>query len=179
MTLQQRVISVGLLLLAFSSRLNAYSAIVGINQLVSESELVVLAEVVAVVHVDVGPQKYRVATARVLERWKGTVEGQQVKFIVSPSWFACDTSDARVCEKVILFLGQESGEPYPRIAHFGRGRMPVKLVGGSGLAFIYEVTFPSPISIHRESAYPMRESVDLEAIKSFVKNHPSQFSPSN
>jgi hypothetical protein len=179
MTLQLRVVSAGLLLLAFSPRLSAYSAVVGVNELVSESQLVVLAEVASVVDAGVAPRQYRLATARVLETWKGTIHDRSIQFIASPGWFMCDTSDARAGEKVILFLKKESGESHPRIAHFGRGRMRVGLVGGSEVALIYEVTFPTAIAVHKERTYPFRESVGLEAIKSFVKNHPSQFSPSS
>ncbi len=66
----------------------------------------------------------RIATARVVEVWKGTA-GERVQFRASPSW-ACDDSTAVVGETVILFLNNESNNSVMSIAYNGVGRLPIE-----------------------------------------------------
>jgi hypothetical protein len=70
--------------------------------------------------------KKRVATARVLEVWKGTAAGETVKFRASKSW-TCDVSTAVVGETVVLFLTDDAKDPaVMAIAFNGIGRLPLE-----------------------------------------------------
>lgn len=165
-----RVFLAGLLVVACAPSVMAYSAVVGIDFLLAESELVVVADVISVVESGTEPQRQRLATARVVESWKGPADrAQLIKFIASPGWFMCDTSDARVGERVVLFLKQEDHEAHPRIAHFGLGRMPVVTIDGTSVAKIYAVTFPPSVPVRRNGNFPMPDGVDLARLKSFVE----------
>ncbi len=155
---------IGVLVVATASRLEAYSAVVSVEALFEEAHTVVVGEVVSVQESGVAPERGRVATVRVLETWKGPVRSE-VQYTVSPGWFLCDTSDARKGEKVVLFLTKD------RIAHFGRGRMPIGAIGGTEVAFIHEVTFPASLPVRRQQAYPMREGVSLGLLRSFIQKH--------
>lgn len=66
----------------------------------------------------------RVATARVLEVWKGTA-GDRVQFRASKSW-TCDVSTAVVGETVILFLTNAENPTLMSISYSGIGRLPVE-----------------------------------------------------
>jgi hypothetical protein len=67
----------------------------------------------------------RVATARVLEVWKGSV-GEEVQFRASKSW-TCDVSTAVVGETVLLFLTDDPKDSAAlAIAFNGIGRLPVE-----------------------------------------------------
>ena len=66
----------------------------------------------------------RMATARVLEVWKGTA-GERVQFRASKSW-TCDVSTAVVGETVILFLANGENPTVMSIAYSGIGRLPVE-----------------------------------------------------
>jgi hypothetical protein len=69
----------------------------------------------------------RVATARVLEVWKGnTGAGETVKFRASKSW-TCDASTAVRGETVVLFLADDPKDSsLMEIASNGIGRLPVQ-----------------------------------------------------
>jgi hypothetical protein len=66
----------------------------------------------------------RVATARVLESWKGNVN-DEVRFWCSPRQ-TCDSACAQEGEKLVLFLEREAGASILTISHLGRGRMAVQ-----------------------------------------------------
>jgi hypothetical protein len=67
----------------------------------------------------------RVATARVLEAWKGTA-GERVHFRASKSW-TCDVSTAVVGERIILFLTDDPKDSnVMAISFHGIGRLPVE-----------------------------------------------------
>jgi hypothetical protein len=63
----------------------------------------------------------RIATARVLESWKGP-QVREVYFWASPMEM-CDIAHAEKGEEVILFLERSTFGPIMRIGHVGRGRM--------------------------------------------------------
>jgi len=68
----------------------------------------------------------RVATARVLEVWKGTAAGETVQFRASKSW-TCDVSTAIMGETVLLFLTDDPKDStVMAIAFNGIGRLPVE-----------------------------------------------------
>jgi hypothetical protein len=145
----------------------AYSAWVSVHKLVAESEIVVLAEVEYLTEATDGPQKQQIATARILERWKGSSPDARIRFIASPGWYMCDTSAARAGETVVLFLTKDPREAHPRITHFGRGRLPVRRLEGALVALFDEVRFPPSIPVRRHVYYG--ESVTLESLKAFVR----------
>ena len=151
----------------------AYSAIVSIDDLVAESHLVVVGDVISVVESGSGPPRQSVATLRVVETWMGA-RSSELQFIASPGWFSCDTSRARKGERVVLFLSRDPGESLPRIAHFGRGRMPIGKIGAATCAMIYEVTFARSIPVMKQPAYPHAEGVVLSQLKAFVQRHVSR-----
>lgn len=68
------------------------------------------------------PPWRKVATATVLEVWKGK-KVESVKFRASPSW-ECDTSQAEEGEVVVLMLEPDTDE-YLQIVNSGQGRFPV------------------------------------------------------
>jgi hypothetical protein len=68
--------------------------------------------------------RLKVATAQVIETWKGKPE-REVRYVASPSW-VCDTSYAEVGERVVLFLVRRTDSTFLAIAHAGRGRMPLR-----------------------------------------------------
>ena len=150
----------------------AYSAIVSISELTAKSRLVVLARVISIreSRTALGPEKR--ATAKVLEAWKGA-PADHIDYVASPvGWFACDTSYSRVGETTVLFLERDKGSHGYRIAHFGRGRMPVVAVGNQSHAAVYEVTFPTGIVV-RQQQYPFLFTVPVEKLKTIVRTPPS------
>jgi hypothetical protein len=66
----------------------------------------------------------QVANAKILDVWKGFLS-ERVQFLASPIW-ECDDSTAVVGETVLLFLKDNSKNPYKIIAYNGIGRLPVK-----------------------------------------------------
>ncbi|HEV2762310.1 MAG TPA: hypothetical protein VGV38_04880 [Pyrinomonadaceae bacterium] len=65
----------------------------------------------------------RVASARVLEVWKGTAD-ERVRFRASRTW-SCDVSTAVKGETVVLFLVDDPKDTLMAIAYSGIGRLPV------------------------------------------------------
>jgi hypothetical protein len=77
----------------------------------------------------------RVATARVLDVWKGTA-GEKVQFRASKSW-TCDVSTAIAGETVILFLVDDPKDSVMAIAYSGIGRLPVENNDGNARVLLY------------------------------------------
>lgn len=162
----------GLLFLGFAHGAMAFSANVDIDALIANADFIFVGEILAVTDGSAQAGEPRIATVRVIDSWKGT-PGRELKFIASPGWFACDTSNARKGERVVLFLRKERNERQPRIAHFGRGRMPVGRIDETSVAFVYEVTFPKSISVHREKKFPSRAGVSLATLEEYVHKNAS------
>lgn len=108
-----------------------------LEQLTKNSKLVVVAQVEEIVTEpsagggnlsgvrEIAWEK-RVATARVLEVWKGTIAGETVRFRASKTW-TCDVSTAVVGETVVLFLTDDPKDSaVMAIAFNGIGRLPVE-----------------------------------------------------
>jgi hypothetical protein len=114
---------------------------VSLAKLASESELIVVARVIAV---EDGPAReshdtrdfppLKIAKAQIIETWKGKAQ-REVRYIASPCW-VCDISDAVMDEKVLLFLTSRTDSPPLGIVHSGRGRMPTRERAGKCLAEI-------------------------------------------
>src|SRR5437660_1531579 len=82
---------------------------IALSDLAGSSEQIVLARVIKVeegppglARLDPSMPPLKVATARVIETWKGQ-PGREVRYVASPSW-VCDTSHAEVGEQVVFFL---------------------------------------------------------------------------
>jgi len=147
----------------------AYSALISAEKLLAGSDVVVLAEITGVRRYLGPPQELRVATARVIETWKGSTRESQLDFVASPGWFACDTSNAKKGERVVLFLHREEGQQCPVITNFGRGRMPIGTIDGVAAASVFEVTFPSEVRMLRGRHHPRGEAASLQDIRAFVQ----------
>jgi hypothetical protein len=101
-----------------------------LKKLVAESDLIVLARVSKI---DEGPADIKpvedgfpavkVATAQVIETWKGDTV-REIRYVASPTRF-CDIASAEKGERVVLFLTGRKGSDM-MIAHVGRGRMPLR-----------------------------------------------------
>ncbi len=157
-----------------TSSLWARVAPVTLKELVDGSELIVFA---TETKIEDGPgdlkieeeviRSPRVATARVLEVWKGQ-EGQEVRYLASPTW-RCDISEAKVGERVVLFLVKPPDWPFWLIAQSGRGRMPIRDVEGNSYATIYtgDVQLPKGLmtSPGPEPKYEFIRSVELKRLR--------------
>jgi hypothetical protein len=113
----------------------------------------------------------KVATARVVEVWKGKA-GPDVRYIASPTW-TCDISEAKVGERVVLFLSKSKGVPFMLIEHSGRGRMPIRDVNGKPHATVWvgDVQLPRGVATipGPEPEYGFIRSVDLDDLKGAVR----------
>lgn len=110
---------------------------------------------------------HRVATARVLETWKGA-PAEKVRYRASKTW-VCDVSDAVVGETVVLFL---AGDPTQLmgIAYSGMGRLPVKDAGGRSVVGLHGNRFPKELKA-RAGVGPdaFGGLVELDALKAYVR----------
>lgn len=114
----------------------------------------------------------KIATARVLEVWKGNT-GLEVRYLASSTWI-CDISDVKVGERVVLFLVRQKDWPFWGIAHAGRGRMPIRDVESKSYATIWAedvrlpagfMTMPGP-----ERKYEFIRSVNLSQLAWMVRS---------
>src|SRR5260370_38793630 len=102
----------GFLALAIALSPSSRKARVGeitLKELVDGSDLIVLATVTKVedgpANLKLGEDVFppiKIATARVSEVWKGNT-GHEVRYLASSTWI-CDISDAKVGDRVVLFL---------------------------------------------------------------------------
>src|SRR5688572_17287547 len=84
---------------AVATQAFAKVASISFEQLVQNSDIIVVAKVESVSHPLIGK---RYAKAKVMEVWKGT-QTERVEFLASPTW-TCDISEAKKGETVLLFL---------------------------------------------------------------------------
>jgi hypothetical protein len=124
---------------------------VEVKDLTARSELIVIANVSKIENApaslerdDASMPPLKVATAQVLETWKGKPI-PEVRYIASPDWM-CDTSHEEKGERVLLFLKYahwRKDRSFLSISHAGRGRMPVREVQGKWYAALQdEVILP-------------------------------------
>jgi hypothetical protein len=120
---------------------------VALTDLVAQSDVIVVATVTEIVN---GPDGIRpvedrypavkVATARVVETWKGKPV-RFIRFIATPTR-PCDTASTEKGEQLVLFLENQDEMPM-MIAHVGRGVMPLRDVEGKTYATLQsEVKLP-------------------------------------
>ena len=101
---------------------------IDLETLVAQSDAIVVAVVkdvrkmpISVQHPDVEFPPIELATAKVVETWKGAAVSE-VRFLASPTRM-CDISSAAKGETVVLFLQGQRTSEIMRISHFGRGKM--------------------------------------------------------
>jgi hypothetical protein len=148
---------------------HAYSAVISFDDLVKKSEMVVVARVLNIHDSQAHNEHVRIATATIVEWWKGDGRANHVEYVASPSWFLCDVSSAKLGETVVLFLERDKNDNLLHIANFGRGRMPVDREGSASFAAVYQVTFPAGISVQRQARYPRADIVLLSSLRSGVR----------
>lgn len=133
-----------------------------LEMLTKASTLIVVAQVEEVKQ----QPDMRVATARVLEVWKGTPP-EKVHFRASRSW-VCDSSHAVVGETIVLFLG---GDPRTvmGISYSGMGRLPVSNADGKQTVALYGNRLPTELK--RQSVAPENPGgmVELNILKRYVQ----------
>jgi len=115
--------------MSFSAVVLAKVGKMALEELVADSKVIVVATVSKVEDSPANTKSrdkrlsaVRVATAEVIETWKGA-PAREVSFRASPTW-TCDVADAETGEQVVLFLTRREGAPSLTIGHSGRGRMP-------------------------------------------------------
>ena len=140
-------------LMVLTTSARASVASITLKELVDSSDLIVVA---SETKVEDGPadlklgegvgSPIKVATARVVEVWKGKA-GPEIRYIASPTWI-CDISEAKVGERVVLFLRKSKSLPFLLIEHSGRGRMPIRDVNGKPHATIWvgDVRLPTGVT---------------------------------
>ncbi len=150
------------------SPVRAKVAAVAFKDLVAGSEVIVVAQVTKV---EAGGKDQDVATARVIEVWKGS-PGAVVRYLASPTW-TCDISDAKEGERIVLFLAKSKDSPLLTIAHSGRGRMPLREVEGKSYATLWTIdvilldgtpTIPGP-----EPDISFIRSIEIGTLKKLVR----------
>ncbi len=107
----------------------------------------------------------KVAIAEVLETWKGDPV-KEVRYIATPTEF-CDIAAAEKGERVVLFLERSKDSP-DRIAHVGRGRMPIESVEDRKYAVL-----PDEVKLPRGTPTISRKhterAVELETLRRLVR----------
>ena len=138
-----------------------------IAELAEASEMIVLAKVKSVNGWAFA--RNRRATATVIETWKGP-KTEIVEYRVSPT-FACDISDAKRHETVLLFLAKDE-KAHWEIVWSGRGRMPLRMVNGKEyLTHFGDVIFPTEtvsITTPEKNEDGFNSAVELKVVKQLV-----------
>ena len=140
---------------------------ISLEQLVQNSDLVVVAKVESVSDRMFGK---RYAKAKVTDVWKGT-PSDRVEFLASSTW-TCDTSKAKTGETALLFLTKGSQARAYAIAHSGRGRMPLRAVGGQSYAIFWtDLRLPkdTPTIDGPEPQWNFIRSVETATLRVLVK----------
>jgi hypothetical protein len=149
-----------------------------LKELVAGSDLIVVAKVSRVEDApadtnaeDKRFSAVRVATAEVIETWKGAPV-REIQYLASSTW-TCDISDAKKGEEVVLFLTRTKGGPGLEICHSGRGRMPLRVVRGRTYAtlWVFDVRLPEGTATipGLEPEYSFIRSVELAKLKELVR----------
>ena len=154
----------------FGAPASAKVAAVPLEELVTGSDEIVVATVTEVSSESTsGPRTY--ASAVVARTIKGSLQGS-FNFLASPTW-TCDISDAVKGETVLLFLKQQSDHSFI-IQHSGRGRMPLRVVGGRTYVTLWnDVRLPgdAPTVAGPDPRYDFIVSVELSYMKAMILKH--------
>ena len=111
----------------------------------------------------------RVATARVMDVWKGRSKGI-VRFRASRSW-TCDASTAIPGETVVLFLAGDAQTDVMAIAYSGMGRLPVNDANGTQTVELYSSLFTK--ALKQEAGLP-QETFTGHVTLAMLKKHVQQ-----
>lgn len=109
-----------------------------------------------------------IATARVLEVWKGP-PAKSVQFRASKSW-TCDVSTAIPGETVVLFLAADAQTAVTAIAYSGIGRLPINNAEGTQTVMLYGSLFTK--ALKHEAGVPLeifKGNVTLAMLKRHVQ----------
>lgn len=139
-----------------------------LDDLATRSDLIVIAKVESIEKARGGKQY---AKARVTEVWKGA-QTETAEFLASPTW-TCDISEAHKGETVVLFLTKTDKSRSYRIAHSGRGRMPLRTVGDKSYATFWgDVILPkdTPTIDGPDPKWSFIRSVVVSTLRELVKS---------
>ena len=129
------------------------------------ASLIVVAQVENVTEKD----GVKVATARVIDVWKGLSAGT-VQFRASRSW-TCDASTAIPGETVVLFLAADAQTDVMAIAYSGIGRLPVNDADGIQTVMLYSSLFTK--ALKQEAGVP-QETFKSHVTLAMLKKHVQQ-----
>ncbi len=153
-----------LLALGTASQVLGKVARIPFEELVRQSDLIVVAKVSSVTRPLIG-KKY--AKANVTEVWKGASQ-EAVRFLASPTW-TCDSSTAQKGETFVLFLIEDKKTHAYQISGEGRGRMPIRTAGSKPYAsFWSEIIFPKYIPTTDEPGFT--QAVELVELRKLVNS---------
>lgn len=110
-----------------------------------------------------------VATARVIDVWKGRSE-ETVQFRASKSW-TCDVSKAIPGETVVLFLASDAQTGVTAIVYSGIGRLPVNNVEGNQTVTVYGSLFTE--AMKQEAGVP-QETFSGDVSLAMLRKHVQQ-----
>ena len=110
-----------------------------------------------------------IATARVIDVWKGRAAGT-VQFRASKSW-TCDVSTTIPGETVVLFLAGDAQTVVPAIAYSGIGRLPVDNADGKQTVMLYGSLFTK--ALKQEASVP-QETFSSHVTLAMLKKHVQQ-----
>ena len=111
----------------------------------------------------------RIATARVIDVWKGRSAGI-VQFRASKSW-RCDVSEATPGEVVVLFLAGDAQAVVTAIAYSGIGRLPVNKAEGKQTVMLYGSLFTKAL---KQEAGVSRKTFSGHVTLAMLKRHVQQ-----
>lgn len=136
-----------------------------LKTIIREADVIVMVRVATITS---GPSDLRVATADVIEVWKGAPDSI-VMYRASPE-FACDMSTAVVGQTVVLFLGAADGSKTRTILHAGRGQMVIEDLGGETLASLVGIVLPDAlVKLDRlKPPMPAQSSIPVNDLKIYV-----------
>jgi hypothetical protein len=154
-----------------ASPASAKVAAISIEELVAESDEIVVATVTELTPESVLRNQSVFARAAVKRTLKGSLTGT-FQFLASPTW-TCDSSTAVQGETVLLFLKHHRDHHFV-IAHSGRGRMPLRVVSNKDYVTLWsDVRLPSgaPTIEGPEPRSFYIVSVELAYVETLIERH--------
>ena len=145
----------------------AMPVLYSISELARMSDAIVVARVESIHGLPLVGRRW--ATARVIEVWKGPPL-DTVKFLASPTGF-CDVASAERGEIALLFLSKGAGTRW-QIENSGRGRMPLRFLGGKEYVTYLNVAFPVDAKAQRlaDDHSDQNSAVEFEVTRRIVND---------
>ena len=147
---------------------SAKVAAIPIEDLVTESDEIVVAVVTEAPPGSTSDMKPVYASAVVQRTLKGSLAGT-FRFLAAPTW-SCDISSAVKGETVLLFLKRQDDSSFI-IQHAGRGRMPLRVVGGRTYVTLWnDIRLPhaAPTVAGPDPKYDFIVSVELTYVEALI-----------